>query len=126
MSAQPDQQGSSEAAPAVRERVITGRPGVPMFAAGLGVVLVGAALIAVGISLAANHNPGIGAALIVLGVPLVATGVLTEFGLTPILPGQARVVQLFGRYVGTARLTGLRCVNPPRAPLQVPTRLRHH
>ena len=33
-------------------------------------------------------------------------------GLTPVAPGQARVVQLLGRYVGTIRQDGLRWVNP--------------
>ena len=34
------------------------------------------------------------------------------FGFTAVAPGQARVVQLLGRYTGTVRHTGLRWVNP--------------
>jgi regulator of protease activity HflC (stomatin/prohibitin superfamily) len=33
-------------------------------------------------------------------------------GLTPVVPGQARVVQLFGKYHGTIREPGLQWVNP--------------
>jgi len=33
-------------------------------------------------------------------------------GLTPVSPGHARVVQLFGRHCGTIRDTGLKWVNP--------------
>ena len=126
MIAQSDQPSSSEQAPAIRERVVTGLPGVPMLAIGLVAILVGAALIALGATLAANHNAGIGAVLIVLGALLVAAGLLTEFGLTPILPGQARVVQLFGHYSGTARVTGLRWFNPLAARRRVSTRIRNH
>ena len=126
MIAQPEQSSSPESAPAVRERVITGLAGVPMLAVGLVGALVGAAFIALGATLAANHNGGIGAVLIVLGALVLLAGLFTEFGLTPILPGQARVVQLFGHYVGTARVTGLRWFNPLAARRRVSTRIRNH
>jgi regulator of protease activity HflC (stomatin/prohibitin superfamily) len=47
-------------------------------------------------------------------------------GLTPVMPGQARVVQLFGRYVGTARQPGLRWFNPFTRRRAVSTRIRNH
>jgi regulator of protease activity HflC (stomatin/prohibitin superfamily) len=61
----------------------------------------------------------VGSLLIVLGG--VALG-----GLTAVAPGQARVVQLFGRYTGTIRASGLHWVNPLARRLKVSTRIRNH
>jgi regulator of protease activity HflC (stomatin/prohibitin superfamily) len=52
--------------------------------------------------------------------------VLALIGLTPVAPGQARVLSLFGRYTGTVRATGLRWVNPFTARRRVSTRVRNH
>ncbi len=46
-------------------------------------------------------------------------------GLTPVAPGQARVVQLLGRYVGTIRQDGLRWVNPLTMRRSISTRIRN-
>jgi regulator of protease activity HflC (stomatin/prohibitin superfamily) len=46
-------------------------------------------------------------------------------GLTAVAPGQARVVQLLGRYVGTIRQNGLRWVNPLTTRKSVSTKLRN-
>ena len=54
--------------------------------------------------------------------PAIAGAVLVV-GLTPVSPGQARVVTLFGRYLGTIRTTGLRWVNPFTARRRVSTRV---
>lgn len=56
---------------------------------------------------------------------LVAAALLLA-GLTPVQPGRARVVTLFGRYTGTARTTGLRWVNPFTRRRQVSVRIRNH
>jgi regulator of protease activity HflC (stomatin/prohibitin superfamily) len=126
MIAQPEEPSGVEGAPTVRERVITGLAGIPMLAVGLLGALVGAALIVLGAIQTARHHGGVGAALIAPGALLLPAGVFTEFGLTPILPGQARVVELFGRYTGTARITGLRWFNPLTVRRQVSTRIRNH
>jgi hypothetical protein len=47
-------------------------------------------------------------------------------GLTPVVPGQARVIQLFGKYRGTIREQGLQWVNPFTKRLKVSTRIRNH
>ena len=41
-----------------------------------------------------------------LGLLALAAGILALAGLTPVAPGEARVVALFGRYTGTVRSTG--------------------
>jgi regulator of protease activity HflC (stomatin/prohibitin superfamily) len=60
------------------------------------------------------------------GVVLIVAGALVLAGLTAVAPGQARVVALFGRYVGTVRATGLRWVNPLTQRTRVSTRIRNH
>jgi SPFH domain / Band 7 family len=61
------------------------------------------------------------AAVLVL---LFATFLLA--GLTPVVPGQARVIQLFGKYRGTVREQGLQWVNPFTRRVRVSTRIRNH
>jgi regulator of protease activity HflC (stomatin/prohibitin superfamily) len=46
-------------------------------------------------------------------------------GLTPVAPGRAHVVQLFGRYQGTVRDQGLQWVNPFANRVAVSTRIRN-
>jgi regulator of protease activity HflC (stomatin/prohibitin superfamily) len=58
-----------------------------------------------------------------LVVALLAALVLA--GLTPVAPGQARVLQLLGRYTGTVRTDGLRWVNPLTSRRRVSTRIRN-
>ena len=61
-----------------------------------------------------------------LGIVLLVAGALALSGLTAVAPGQARVVSLFGRYVGTVRTNGLRWVNPFTKRQRVSTRIRNH
>jgi hypothetical protein len=64
--------------------------------------------------------------LALLSIVLVLAGVVLAFGLTPVAPGQARVVQLLGRYEGTIRTDGLRWVNPLTLRRKISTRIRNH
>ena len=66
------------------------------------------------------------AALIIPGALLFIPVVLGFQGLTPVIPGEARVVQLFGNYQGTVRDPGLQWVNPLAKRLRVSTRIRNH
>jgi len=65
-------------------------------------------------------------ALIILGVLLLIGSVLGFRGLFAVVPGEARVIQLFGRYAGTVREPGLRWVNPFTDRRRVSTRIRNH
>jgi regulator of protease activity HflC (stomatin/prohibitin superfamily) len=47
-------------------------------------------------------------------------------GLTPVAPGEARVLQLLGRYTGTVREDGLKWVNPLTTRTKISTRIRNH
>jgi regulator of protease activity HflC (stomatin/prohibitin superfamily) len=112
--------------PSIRERTADGRSGVPMLLTCLGIVLIALALLGTGIALAASGDKAVGIVLIVLGPLLLIAGIIALNGLTSILPGEARVVQLFGRYVGTARAAGLRWFNPLTRRRRVSTRIRNH
>jgi regulator of protease activity HflC (stomatin/prohibitin superfamily) len=53
-----------------------------------------------------------GIGLIVGGVAIIVLALLLSASLTIVAPGQTRVVQFFGRYVGTVRKQGLRMIIP--------------
>jgi regulator of protease activity HflC (stomatin/prohibitin superfamily) len=77
-----------------------------------------------GIAIIVAH-PG-GAALTVLGVLLILAAAAAFAGLTPVIAGEARVVQLFGRYRGTVRSSGLCWVNPFARRRVISVRIRNH
>ncbi|HEX4220807.1 MAG TPA: SPFH domain-containing protein [Pseudonocardiaceae bacterium] len=112
--------------PSIRERAANGAPGVAMLIVGIALILLALASLGSGIGVAASGGGAIGIVLVVLGPLLLIVAILTLNGLTSILPGQARVVQLFGRYVGTARTAGLRWFNPLTRRRRVSTRIRNH
>lgn len=105
--------------PQVRERVAHGTTGWPMFLAMLILVIGGLVLFIVGLVQSS-------AAWIILGPVAVVVGTFLGIGLTAVAPGEARVVQLLGRYVGTVRTDGLRWVNPLTRRRKVSTRIRNH
>ncbi|MEU0952911.1 SPFH domain-containing protein [Streptomyces niveus] len=75
---------------------------------------------------AAISSTGGKVALIVLGVLLAIAAFFAMCGLNMVAPGEARVVQLFGRYRGTIRVDGLRWVNPLTSRAKISTRVRNH
>lgn len=64
--------------------------------------------------------------LVTASVLLLIASIILANGLTAVAPGQARVVQLLGRYKGTIRTDGLRWVNPLTTRSRVSTRIRNH
>ena len=96
-------------------------PGIWMAVLGTIVILAGIA-VAVG----AAHLTGVGSTLLVLlTIVMEICGAFTLGGLTPVSPGHPRVIQLFGRYCGTIRETGLQWVNPFTKRFVVSTRIRN-
>ncbi|MFD5424629.1 SPFH domain-containing protein [Streptomyces sp. NPDC127084] len=93
-------------------------------------LLLGLVGLGIGVGLiftgAASADGGAKAALVVLGVLVVAAAFLAMSGLNMVAPGEARVVQLFGRYRGTIRTDGLRWVNPLTSRERISTRVRNH
>ncbi|TQF03086.1 SPFH domain-containing protein [Kitasatospora acidiphila] len=114
-------------APKITERLITGRPGLPMLALCLLSVLGGAALTVVAIAqLAIRHGSALGIVLVCFGPLLAITGLVLWGGMTVVAPGVAQVVMLFGRYRGTIRADGLTWVNPFTSRRRISTRIRNH
>jgi regulator of protease activity HflC (stomatin/prohibitin superfamily) len=107
--------------PPVTERVARFLPGLLMLVLGIVLILVGVALIV----LAAHQSGGTSKALIWLGILVFVAASLILGGLTPVVPGRARVVQLFGKYRGTIREPGLQWVNPFTKRIVVSTRIRN-
>jgi regulator of protease activity HflC (stomatin/prohibitin superfamily) len=95
--------------------------GLPFAVLGTVLVIVGVVLIVV-----ATHQSGaLRVALIVVAVVLFVVVAVALKGLTPVVPGRARVVQLFGQYRGTIRDSGLKWVNPFTERIEVSTRIRN-
>jgi SPFH domain / Band 7 family len=106
----------------VTEQPARSTPGIKMLAAGVaGLAAAGAVLWS-----ASRQGDGTAIALDWTGVVLLAVAVLLLAGLTPVVPGQARVIQLFGKYRGTTRDPGLQWVNPLTRRIKVSTRIRNH
>jgi regulator of protease activity HflC (stomatin/prohibitin superfamily) len=89
----------------IREKEFNGSPGLGMLLLFL-VLFVGsiAGLIYCG---RIGFGPGIPVCIV-----LIVVAILGEAGLFVVNPNQAKVLQLFGDYVGTARVPGLRWTNP--------------
>ena len=110
------------ASPPVAEREAWSAPGVRVLVLGVVLLLAAVALFVVSI-----WGSGAGRiALIVAGALLLIAGELAVHGLTSVVAGEARVVQLFGRYRGTIRGPGLHWVNPIARRRRVSTRIRNH
>ncbi|GAA5154959.1 MULTISPECIES: SPFH domain-containing protein [Amycolatopsis] len=101
-------------APRVRERRAKAVPG-------LVVLVVAVVLVLGGVALAVTVP-----ALAALGALVAVVGAVLLRGLTPVAPGEARVVQLLGRYTGTVREDGFQWVNPFAVRRRVSTRIRNH
>jgi len=110
-----------QAGPRVTERAAWFVSGIRMLVLGIAVLLAGAAL-----AWFAGHFSGAAEFwLFVVSALVLLAGVLMLRGLTPVVPGQARVVQLFGKYRGTIREPGMRWVNPLTERIVVSTRIRN-
>jgi regulator of protease activity HflC (stomatin/prohibitin superfamily) len=99
--------------PKVAERTAPGISGWPMVAVVLVLLIAAIALFRAG------EQP-------LIASLLIAAAVIVAAGLTPVAPGEARVVQLLGRYAGTIRTDGLRWVNPLTTRRKISTRIRNH
>ncbi|GAA2981390.1 SPFH domain-containing protein [Streptomyces drozdowiczii] len=89
-------------------------------------VIAGIALAVVGGVVGSNGNNAVGIPVCILGVLLAIASFFCMGGVKMVAPGEARVIQLFGRYVGTIRTDGLRWVNPLTSSRKISTRVRNH
>ena len=105
----------------VTEREARFWPGLRMLVLGIVLLLAGVTLLVV----ASHLRHGAAVALVLLCVLILIASSLALRGLTSVVPGHARVVQLFGRYRGTIRDSGLQWVNPFTKRIAVSTRIRN-
>ncbi|MFF9484408.1 SPFH domain-containing protein [Streptomyces sp. NPDC014676] len=110
-------------APRVREFAAHSIGGGLALLLGLVGLLLGTMLL---VTATAVTGAGAKAVLIVGGILVVIAAFLAMCGLNMVAPGEARVVQLFGRYRGTIRQDGLRWVNPLTSRRKISTRVRNH
>ncbi|MFG2023855.1 SPFH domain-containing protein [Streptomyces sp. NPDC048825] len=109
-------------APQVREFAAHSIGGGLALLLGLVGLFLGIGLIITGAVMTGGAKP----ALIVLGILTALAAFIAMCGLNTVAPGEARVVQLFGRYRGTIREDGLRWVNPLTSRTKISTRVRNH
>jgi len=121
-TAAPIRTGQQLAPAQVAEYVSWSTRGVKILLSGLVTVFAGALVL----WYSGKHTDGTATALVWAGVIVVILGLLQLAGLTPVAPGQARVIQLFGKYRGTVRDPGLQWVNPFTHRIRVSTRIRNH
>ncbi len=102
----------------MRDHARPGLPGIPCLLVVLAVWAVAVYRTATAHELAREE-----AGLVMIG--LFVVGVFALTGLFMVQPNQARVLQLFGRYAGTARTPGLRWSNPFYGKRAVSLRVRN-
>ena len=107
------------AGPEIRERAAWTLPGRLALSVAVAAGVVGIGLLVSGLS-------PINSGLITVGALLALAAAWAGSGLTQVAPGEARVVQLFGRYTGTIRPEGLWWVNPYAKRRKVSTKIRNH
>ncbi|MFF4623551.1 SPFH domain-containing protein [Nonomuraea jabiensis] len=113
-------------APHTSERPVRAANGFVLLGVAVVLILGGTALLVLGIVMLADGAGQSGAWLVVASPLVVLVGATLCCGLTAVAPGEARVVQLLGRYVGTLRTPGFQWVNPFTARRRVSTRIRNH
>jgi regulator of protease activity HflC (stomatin/prohibitin superfamily) len=107
--------------PPVTEHAARSAPGLFMLVLGIVLIPAGIVIIVLG-----NHQGGGTAkALTWLAIVVFVVSALVLGGLTPVVPGEARVIQLFGKYRGTIRDSGLQWVNPFTKRVKVSTKIRN-
>jgi regulator of protease activity HflC (stomatin/prohibitin superfamily) len=106
----------------VTEREAWSAPGVLVLVLGIVMLLAAVAMLVFGGAALSGAGR---TAVIVAGVLLILAAHLAFRGLTPVVAGEARAVQLFGRYRGTITEPGLHWVNPFASRRKVSTRIRN-
>ena len=91
----------------IRERLRHGLPGIPFL---LVAFLALAGIVWVFLSAVGTEDPSAPRVLTAVGLFIAWIFLMTGFFM--VAPNEAQVLQLFGDYVGTAKITGLRYANP--------------
>jgi hypothetical protein len=95
----------------VRERLRHGIPGLPLLPLVL-LPLVAIPLFGASATVFDRGNAVVGIALLVPGLLAIPTWLFVLKGFFMVAPNEAKLLTLFGDYVGTAKVAGLRWTNP--------------
>jgi hypothetical protein len=114
--------GQQQAAGPVTEHPARSTGGIKILLVGFLAYVVGTVLIVV----ASKGGGAVTVTLVWVGIVVIAIGALLHGGLTQVAPGEARVIQLFGKYDGTVREPGMQWVNPATKRVKISTRIRNH
>jgi hypothetical protein len=121
MTTQAAAPGSEQAVRQITERELRSTPGIPVL-----VICVAAIIAAIAVLVRVTNVSHSTRLVIVWAAALVLILAVSALrGLTPVIAGEARPVQLFGNYHGTIRAPGLHCVNPFTERRKVSVRVRN-
>lgn len=101
-----------------REKITKGTNGIAMLLVALATLAAGVQRFVVGVK--AEHAP-----TALLGGALLLLCIVTAAGLFTVQPNDAKVLTLFGKYVGTVRSEGLHWANPFYSKARVSLRVRN-
>ncbi|MGJ8662929.1 MAG: SPFH domain-containing protein, partial [Marinicella sp.] len=102
----------------ITEKKIKAKPGIPVLLLILAMLIADVLLL---IYAGKNHITG----LIILAVVMIPVLIISLVGLFMVNPNESKVLQLFGKYVGTASEPGLRWANPFYGKKAVSLRVRN-
>ncbi len=111
----------------IREREVKALPGIPMLLVLLAVIVAAIYGFVDGVT-TADGSPGTPSAVMIQIIGSVLVFLLSVFllaGLFVVNPNEARVLQLFGDYVGSTKTAGLRWANPFYTKKRVSQRVRN-
>jgi hypothetical protein len=114
-------QVSQSVGPPIVERPARSVSGLAMLVASIVLTLAGVGLVVWG----GREHAGLRTGLVTAGIIVILAAIASWRGLVAVVPGKARVVQLFGKYRGTIRDSGLKWVNPLTERIVVSTRIRN-
>jgi regulator of protease activity HflC (stomatin/prohibitin superfamily) len=108
----------------IRERVRDGFPGLPLVPLALLGPAVPIVLVAIGARFA-ERSEGVAGIFVLGAIVVFVVWLISLRGFFIVAPNQARVLQLFGDYKGTAKAAGLRYANPFYTHKRISLRVRN-
>jgi hypothetical protein len=109
----------------IRERLRNGIPGIPLLLVAILLPIADVGLFITGAAAAERGENVLAIPAIVISILLVPAWILMLKGFFVVAPNEAKVLQLFGSYVGTAKEPGLRFANPFYSKRKVSLRVRN-
>ena len=106
----------------IREIETAGVTGFGALLGGVGMIAAAIALFALGIAMQGGLITGL---FVIAAFLTIAAAIFVLTGLFTVAPNQAKVLQLFGTYVGTVKAPGLQWANPFYTKVRITLRVRN-